>query len=396
MNIEAITLTMNEQNKIQTISKWSEGRLELSRTREILNCSRRTLFRWKALLLQQGPKAFVHGNRGRRSPKKIPDKTVVRILKLRQDVYENTNDTHFKELLALRESIVIGRSTLQRLLRCHGVAPKQKRRPVKFRTRRERKASFGAMLQLDASHHQWFGPMGTRLALHGAIDDATNMVWAHFEETETTHGYFELMRSVLSSHGIPLSVYTDRHAIFHPVTQKICAEEERQGKKSMSQFGRAMSELGITLIPAQSPQAKGRIERLWHTFQDRLVVEMRLAGICTKAAAQIFLKGYLARFNKQFGKNARSVDSLFRKTPSQRILDDTLCRKEFRVVQNDHTVSYQGRILQIPKPKGWRTLAKKSVEIWDRSDGVIKIVYQNKIITTYQPPTKEMIFNLAA
>lgn len=396
MKKEFITLSMKDQNKAHIITRWSEGLLESTEALQSLGCSRRTMFRWKSAYLGQGPAGLIHGNRGRINQQKIETKIVRQILQLRQQIYGEINDTHFCEKLKSDHKITIGRSTLQRVLRAHGVAPKRKRRQKRYHSRREPKASLGMMLQLDASHHRWFGDFGPELALHGAIDDATNTVWAVFEETETTYGYFELMRTVFVNHGLPLSLYTDRHSIFYPVLEKQCQESQRRNLVPETQFGRAMRELGIQTKRAYTPQAKGRIERVWQTFQDRLVVEMRLAGIRDKKSAQGFLKSYLQKHNVQFGKKPKASESLFRKAPAKTILDDILCRKEFRVVQNDHTVSYQSRILQIPQPKMIRNLAKKTVEIWDRPDGIIKIAYQNQIIACFKPQIEEELLLTAA
>lgn len=395
MREETITLSMKDQNKVHVLSRWSEGLLEFNEALQSLNCSPRTLFRWKSTYLKQGPAGLIHGNRGKVSPKRVDPDVVTHILKLRSERYGDINDTHLCEKLNA-ENIKIGRSTLQRLLRSHGVLPKRKRRTKRYHCRRDPKASFGMMLQLDASHHQWFGTLGPKLALHGAIDDATGFVWAYFEEQETTHGYFEVMRQVFSDKGLPMSLYTDRHSIFHPIEQKDCAESQRQNLKAQTQFGRAMEELGIKIIPAYTPQAKGRIERVWQTFQDRLVVELRLAGIQDEESAQIFLQSYLKNHNAQFGKAPKSKESLFRKAPAKAILDDILCRKEFRVVQNDHTVNYQSRILQIPKHKIFKNLVKKTVEVWDRADGILKIAYQNQVVATFKPQTEEVLFLSAA
>jgi transposase len=393
---EEITLHMKEQNKIQVIALLSEGRMELSKAQEILQCSERSLYRWKACLSREGPAGFVHGNKGQKSPHKTLDRVRDLILKLRKELYQDTNDSHFNEFLAGTHGIKIGRSTLRRILRSHDVPAKQKRRPPRFRTRRERKEAFGAMLQLDASYHQWFGALGPWLTLHGAIDDATSTVWAVIEERETTNGYFELLRCVLGERGLPLSLYTDRHSIFYPVMEKLCDEGQRRGEKSESQFGRAMRELGVTLIPAYTPQAKGRIERLWRTFQDRLVVELRLAEIRDKAGMQKFLPGFLQRFNQKYALPAKQRDPVFRISPRKTVLDDIFCRKEFRVVNNDHTVSYNNRILQIQRSKGWRTLAKKTVEVWDRQDGLIKIAYGGQVLQTFQPNIEEVLHHLVA
>ena len=256
MRKEDITLSMKEQNKVHVLNRWAEGLLESKEAIESLECSRRSLFRWKAAYLKQGVAGLIHGNRGKVSPGRVDDKTIKKILKLRLQIYGEINDTHFCEKLKADQGTKIGRSTLQRVLRAHSVAPKRKRRPKRYHSRREPKSSLGMMLQLDASYHEWLGPLKPWMALHGAIDDATGTMWAVFEDTETTHGYSELMRSVFSDKGMPLSLYTDRHSIFYPMIEKLSAEEQRQGMETESQFGRAMRELGIQMKKAYTPQAK--------------------------------------------------------------------------------------------------------------------------------------------
>lgn len=382
MKIENITLSMKEQNRIRVLSLLLDGQIDFEKTREILQCSKSTLYLWKARLKESGPSGLIHQNRGRTNANKTPEAQVQKILKLHGERFYDVNDTHFAELLRKQEGIKIGRSTLQRILRGYGIKAKRKRRSVRYRTRRPRKENLGAMLQIDASRHQWLGPLGPWFTLHGAIDDATNKVWVVVEDIETTHGYYELMRQVFADDGLPLSLYTDRHSIFYPVVEKLCKTQQLRGEEGKSQFGRAMGELGIEMIKAYTPQAKGRIERLWETLQDRLVVEMRLAGIRTIAEAKVFVAGFIKELNSSYAVAGAQTKLVFRKSPRQEILDDILCRKEFRVVANDHTVSYQGIEYQIPKPKGWRNLVKKTVEVWDRSDDVIKIVYEGKVLLT--------------
>jgi len=382
-------LSMKEQNKIRVLSLLMDRQLSFAKAQEILGCSKSTLYEWKLRFQEYGPSGLIHGNRGRESHNKIAESLLQKVLKLHREKYYDANDTHFSELLLKYEQIQISRPTLQRILRGHGIKAKRKRRSVKCRTRRPRKETLGSMLQLDASYHQWLGPMGPWFTLHGAIDDATNRVWVWVETQETTHGYYELMRIVFEDEGMPLSVYTDRHSIFHPVLEKQNKAQELRGQEAQSQFGRAMSELGIEMIKAYTPQAKGRIERLWETLQDRLIVEIRLAGLRTMAEVQRFLPGFTKDFNSKYAIGSAQTKSVFRKSPRQEILDDILCRKEFRQVANDHTVSYQGVEYQIPKPKGWRTLAKKTVEVFDRPDGVLKIVYEGKIVLTTKTNTED-------
>lgn len=389
MKRENIELSMKEQQRIKVLSLVMDGQMSFENALEILQCSKSSLYLWKKRLKESGPSGLIHQNRGRGNVNKTSDDLTRKIIGLHREQYYDANDTHFTELLGKYEGITIGRSTVQRILRGNGIRAKCKRRRVKYRMRRVRKENLGAMLQLDASYHQWLGPMGPWFTLHGAIDDATNRVWLHVEERETTHGYYELMRLVFADGGLPLSVYTDRHSIFYPVLEKQCRELQLRGEAAKSQFGRAMSELGIEMIKAYTAQAKGRIERKWETLQDRLVVALRLAGITTIEGTKAFVPGFMKEESIRFTVAAARTKSVFRRSPRQEILDDILCRKEFRVVSNDHTVSYQGIEYQIPKPKGWRTLAKKTVEVWDRPDGILKLVYEGKIVLTTKMNTED-------
>ena len=396
MKRENIELSMKDQNKVRVLSLVMDGQMSFEKGLEILGCSKSTLYLWKKHLQESGPSGLIHQNRGRVHVNRTSEGLTQKIIGLHREKYYDANDTHFTELLAKYEGIKIGRSTVQRILRGSGIKAKRKRRRVKYRTRRARKENLGAMLQLDASYHQWLGPMGPWFTLHGAIDDATNRVWLHVEERETTHGYYELMRLVFADCGLPLSVYTDRHSIFYPVMEKQYREMQLRGEESKSQFGRAMSELGIKMIKAYTAQAKGRIERKWETLQDRLVVALRLAGITTIGGTKAFIPKFMEDEGLRFTVAAAQTKSVFRRSPRQEILDDILCRKEFRVVANDHTVSYQGIEYQIPKPKGWRTLAKKTVEVWDRPDGTLKIVYEDKIVLTTKMNTEDAFQTNAA
>lgn len=395
MKTKTITLTMKEQNKLKVITEVMSGTIKVSEATRLVGRSERTLFRWQSRFKAEGPSSLIHASRNRPSPHRLCDELSKRILQLTLDDYNNVNDTHLRELLARHHGIKIGRETLRGLLRAHGVCPKQKRRSPKWRQRRQRKSQMGMMFQIDASSHDWLEGRGERLSLIGGIDDATSKVCAVFEDVECTFGYFELLRAIITSHGIPLGLYSDRHTIFYCLTEPTL-QEQLSGKIPLTQFGRAVKELGIEMTKAYSPQAKGRIERVWRTLQDRLVVEMRLAGIRNKAQANEFLKTYLPQFNAQFCKTASQPGNCCRKAPSTNVLDQVLCLKETRKVNRDHTVSYHGRILQIPKKKGLHSLAGREVEIWEFQNGTLKIAFNRRPLAAYQPLAQEVVLNLAA
>lgn len=377
-------LTMSDRQKIEAIQMVMDGRLTAEEAGRVLRRSVRQVFRLLKKLRGEGLKGLIHGNRGRRSSRRITDRICRRILFLVQDKLKDINDTHLKEILLREEEISIGRETLRRMLRGAGIAPKLKRRRSKYRSRRERKEAFGMMLQMDASPHDWLEGRGPWLTLVGARDDATNYVWAHFEEAETTWAYLHLMGGVMISHGLPLSLYSDRHSIFH-VLREPSIVEQLKNEKPLTQFGRAMGELGITIIKAYSPQAKGRIENAWKVFQDRLVVELRLAHAKTRQEANHVLALFLKDHNQRFTVAPKKKESVFRKAPSPSKLDRILCLKETRVVNKDHTISFEGLILQIPPSKRFHFLARQKVIVLQLKNGSIEIIYKNQVVARFNP-----------
>ena len=288
------------------------------------------------------------------------------------------------EILLREEGITIGRETLRAVLRKEGIAPKLKRRSRRYRSRRERKEAFGMMLQIDGSPHEWLEGRGPRLTLIGAKDDATGHVWARFEEAETTWGYLELLREIVEERGLPLSLYSDRHVIFHSPKEPTIVEQIHQ-IRPLTQFGRAMEELGITLIKAWSAPAKGRIENQWKTLQDRLVVELRLQRVKTRAEANVVLQAFLQEYNRRFTVAPRQSTPVFREAPPSRRLDRILCLKETRTVNKDHTVSFEGLVLQILPGRKYWSIARQKVQVLQLRDGSVEIAHQGQTLTRFSP-----------
>ena len=240
------------------------------------------------------------------------------------------------------------------------------------------------MLQIDGSPHDWLEGRGPRLTLIGAKDDATSFVWARFEKAETTWGYLDLMREIFLSSGLPLSLYSDRHTIFHSPKEATIVEQINR-IRPLTQFGRAMEALGITITKAWSAPAKGRIENQWKTFQDRLVVELRLARVKTKEEANQFLKGFLEDYNRRFTVPARKQEPVFRQSPPPSELDHILCLKETRTVNKDHTISFEGLVLQIPPGKKYWSIARQKAEVLQLRNGSVEIVYKNQTVARFNP-----------
>jgi hypothetical protein len=217
--------------------------------------------------------------------------------------YEGFNHHHLTELLAEQEGLVVSRSSVWRILTAAGLKSSRHRRPAKHRCRRERYSQEGMLLQIDGSQHDWLEGRGPYLTLVAAIDDATGTVaGAVFRDQEDAQGYFLMLREVISANGVPLALYSDRHSIFQrSPKERETLEEQLAGERQPTQFGRSLKELGIQAVFALSPQAKGRIERLFGTLQDRLVSELRLAGAATMEMANQTLQDFLPRFNVRFG-----------------------------------------------------------------------------------------------
>lgn len=380
-----MTLTMKEKNKVEVMQLIMDEKIEVDEAGRVLNRSVRQIYRMLKRLREKGLEGLRHGNKGKKSPRKIKKAIRKKIVTLVKGRLADINDTHLMEILLREEKIKISRPALRKLLREEGIPAKLKRRSPKRHFRRERKEAFGMMLQIDGSPHDWLEERGPRLTLIGAKDDATSFVWARFEDAETTWGYMELMREIFLSKGLPLSLYSDRHTIFHSPKEPSIVEQINN-IRPITQFGRAMEELGITLIKAWSAPAKGRIENQWKTFQDRLVVELRLAGVKTKEEANQFLKKFLEDYNRCFTVAPKDRKTVFRKTPPASKLDRILCLKEKRVVAKDHTISFEGLILQIPPSKKYyHSIARQKVWVLQLKDGSVEIVYKQQAVARFNP-----------
>ena len=259
------------------------------------------------------------------------------------------NHTHLTELLEEREGIDLSRSTVRRILLSGGIKSPRKRRAPKHHSRRVRYPQEGMLLQIDGSKHDWLQGRGPYLTLIAAIDDATGTVpFALFRDQEDAHGYLLMLRSIIQDKGVPMALYSDRHGIFQRSPKEPeSLEEQLRGRRDPTQFGRALQELGIELILAYTPQAKGRVERLFGTLQDRLVSEMRLAGATTAQQANNILWRLLPDFNRRFGVCAAQQGSAYRQLSADLSLDSVLCFKYLRTVANDNTVRFNSTTLQL-------------------------------------------------
>ena len=379
-------MTSRAQRRAWVLTRVLKHELTMTEAADLVGLSERQLWRLRVAFERDGPAGLVHGNRGRPSGRRLEGSLRARVIDLRRTTYAQVNDTHLAELLAEREGIEISRPSLQRILRAAGLASPRRRRPPRHRSRRERMPAEGLLLQLDGSRHEWLEERGPRLTLVGAIDDATGRVpAATFRDQEDAAAYLEILAATVARHGLPGAVYRDRHSAFAPTSP---GPTVPGAPDELSQLGRALVELGIGSIIARSPQAKGRIERLWGTFQDRLVAELRLAGVTDRAGANELLASFLPRFNARFAVPPADPVSAWRPVPADVRLERVLVFKYRCKVARDHTIRLHGRDLQLPPGRGGRGYAGRLVEVHVRLDGSIVAFHGERELAVSAAPAE--------
>lgn len=286
-------------------------------------------------------------------------------------------------MLARDEGLCLPRSTLRRLLLREGIRQAPAPRAEVKRQRRERRSQEGALLQIDGSPHDWLEGRGPRLALVAAIDDATGkLVFIRFRPSEDQAGYLLMLRSLAETRGLPEALYHDRHTILRSPKEP-SIEDELAGKRPMSQVQAILERLGIRGIPALSPQAKGRVERLWRTLQDRLTKELRLASVSTLEGANEFLPRFVPGFDSRFSVEARDPLPAWRPLPAGFDYDYHFSAREERVVKRDHTLQWLGRCLQLTPAKGEASLAGRRVAVHTTPEGAV-LVYAGERRVAYR------------
>lgn len=380
---DRITLNSKEQRRGQVLGWLVSGRVSTTEACQVLGVSRRHLQRLKRGFLEGGPRTLAHGNRGRPSLRRVADDTRAEIVRLaRAAEFRGYNHTHLREVLVEEHGIRISRRTLARVLRAAGLRSPRRRRPRTHRARRQRAAQRGLLVQVDASDHDWLEERGPRLTLVGAIDDATgDLLGAHFCPRESTAAYLRLLRDTVRAHGVPAAWYTDQHSCFvRNDKEPWTLAEQLAHRREPTQVARALDQLGIQLVLAHSPQAKGRIERCWETLQDRLVKALRRARARTIEEANTVLGAYLPGHNTRFG--IPPVDRVDAHRPLPRAIDlDGVCSLHYvRTVANDNTVRLEERLVQVPPGPRGRSYSRCRVEVQERLDGELVIVYQGQII----------------
>jgi transposase len=378
-------MTEKEVQRYHVLRQVLDEELSLGEAAEAMGVSYRQAQRLKEQVVSEGPKGLVHGNRGRRAHNRLADELRQRVLALAEDRYAGFNDTHLSEVLGSEEGIRIGRETLRGWLRGAGVKPKRKRRAQRHRRRRERRAQEGMMMLWDGSPHRWFGDQVAPCCLMAAVDDATGaLLAARFMKAECSLGYLELLWEVVTSYGIPAAVYQDAHSALRRNDGHWTLEEQLAGRQEPTQVGAALEALGITPITAQSPQAKGRVERCFGVLQDRLMAELRLNGITDIEGANAFVSdGYLERHNRRFAQAARESRRAWRKPSRNLDLERLISFRYQATVAQDNTVKLGGITMDIPPGPAGRSYARAKVEVRQLLDGSWRIYYQDYLIATH-------------
>jgi transposase len=382
-------LTPEEGRKLHVLTLLEGKRIALGQAAEALGLTPRQVRRLRVGLRRKGPAALIHGNRTRGAPHRLPEPLRAQIVAFARGRYAGLNDVHLTEKLTTVEGLTVSRATVQRVLRAAGLASPRRRRPPRHRSRRPRRPQAGLLCQLDGSPYAWLGPMQPICSLLGAIDDATGAVLAAtFRAQEDAAGYLTLLLTLGRTVGLPAAVYTDAHGIFVRHDAHWTLAEELQGYQEPPQVGQALRALGIHHIVADSPQAKGRIERLWSTFQDRLVAELRLAGITTMAAANTFLvTTFLPAFNARFAVPAAVAAPAYRRVA--RGVDLTrLCAFHYaRQVALDNTVRVEDVILQLAPGPHRRSYARAQADVVQCLDGAWRVYVGDRlVVSTPAPP----------
>ena len=350
--VEYLMLKQKDLKRATLIEACIKGHCTVKQVATALGLSERRVKQIKKEVKENGVKSIQHGNRGRKPKNTISDETRKRILELRSSYeYEISNFKHFQELLKERENIDISYSALYHILRNAGIKSPKRHRKTKLHHRRKRKECEGMMLQADGTPFDWFGN-GQKYSLHGFVDDATGKITGLYMcKNECLLGYLEVLRQTLENYGIPISLYPDKYSVFFPpkkVNDHITIEEQLNGReKGITQFGRIIEELGIEMFPASSPQAKGRIERLWETLQSRLTTEFRINNIKTIDEANTFLITYIEKYNSKFSIEASSKNNVFLKLPKRYNLDELLCVRFERTIDNAGVFSINNSKFQI-------------------------------------------------
>jgi transposase len=384
---KGIIMSQKEINRIGILKDVIEKRITKKEASQLLEISYRQTKRLAKKFKEGGEMALIHKNRGKPSPKKTPPKIESEVIKIYEKRYWDFKPTFFSEKLQENHDIHLSREKIRQILITNDLwKPRRKNKKV-CHVWRERKHHYGEMIQIDGSHHKWLEDRFDQvICLMGYIDDATGEFFGRFYEYEGTFPALDSFKDFVEEKGIPFSIYIDRHSTYK-TTRKASIEEDLRGEGPQTQFERVMKELGVKVIHARSPQAKGRVERIFETLQDRLVKEMRLAKINSISAANIFLKSYLPKFNQKFAIKSCSEVSCFKELPKNLDMKWTFAFQDQGTIGNNYTIRWQNRLFLLENPV--LSLRRCKVRIKQAIDGDLRFETKDKRLVLNEITNKD-------
>lgn len=374
MREELITLTKTELERLAVVRKVQKRELKQRVAAELLGLSTRQVRNLIRKVEQHGAKGLAHGNRGQPSPKRMAQALVDRIIALVKERYRDFKPKFAAEKLWKRDKIKISDEKMRQIMIGAGLW-RVRRQKNEVHPWREPKAYYGEMVQMDGSHHAWLETRGPKLVLMGMVDDARNRFYGRFYAYEGVYPAMNVLEGYIRRFGLPRSLYVDKHSTYKTVRQP-SEDELLKGEEASTQFERACRELGIKLIHAHSPQAKGRIERAFATLQDRLVKELRLASVSTLAEANRFLEAYLPKFNAQFEREPREPEDLHQPLPKGLKFEEIFCLKTVRMILDGYIIRWKGRRFVLEEPR--RRMLGRPATVMLHFDGRMVIRYEGR------------------
>ncbi|OQW64170.1 MAG: hypothetical protein A4S17_14375 [Proteobacteria bacterium HN_bin10] len=368
---DTVMMSGKELRRVHVIRQVMDKKVTQEKAGELLGVTARQVRRLVDRVRQEGDRGLAHRGRGKPSNRRIAESVKTKVLRLYDKRYGDFGPTLAAEKLAERHGITLSDETLRLWLTVRGI-DHFARRPRPHRAWRARKGHVGELVQLDGSHHDWLEGRGPACVLMAYIDDASSRVCARFYDHEGTMPALDSFQRYVRRYGLPLAVYADKHTTYQSPAEPT-VEEQLAGTKPQSQFGRALSAVGGELIPAHSPQAKGRVERLFKTLQDRLIKELRLAGVATLEEANRFLDEYLPRYNRRFAVPPAQAADLHRPKPTAWELSRSLCLKTTRCLRKDFTIAHAGQLYQIHD-----TVRATHVQVEEQIDGTLRITHHGR------------------
>jgi hypothetical protein len=374
---EVITMSKKEVDRLRILHRVMDRQLTQVYGAKLLDITDRQVRNLLGKIRTHGDKGIAHGNRGREAPNKMPIKLEERIGRIIERKYPDFGPTLASEKLFELDGIKISKEKARRIMIAKGLWRVRRKRQRDVHQWRERKHYFGEMAQFDGSHHMWLEERGPKMVFMGYIDDATNHTFGRFYDYEGVYPAMDSLKHYIRLYGLPTSLYLDKLSTYKTIRQPDL-DELLRGESAKTQFERAAKELGITIIHAHSPQAKGRVERLFGTLQDRLVKEMRLAKIKTLNKANKFLEIYLPRYNERFSKIAFKEGDLHNPLPDGVDLREIFCLKDIRTINNGYIVKYRGRMFLIDNPS--IAMRRRKVEVREHFDGEFTIKFNGRYL----------------